>query len=151
MNFSSQCELIDFSISEPDSPSVGITESTVASITIYGRGVSTPSNSNFDLFSIISIYPDSDPPFNRTIAGSINTSENMTLSGLTAGTRYAIQVTTEVGTGGTLCSIPSTRVDSVAGTIHRCTGNLRIICELCMMKLFVVFAFLFNCVHGIDC
>ena len=105
---------------EPDIPNVADSASTTNSIIINGSGITTPSSSNFDLFSVISVNPDSNPAFSRATTGSKNTSEDITVSGLTGGTEYKIEVVTEVGTDGTPCSNPSSH-DSDPKEVTLCT------------------------------
>ena len=110
----------DYFILEPDIPNVADSLSLVNSIIINGSGITTPSSSNFDLFSVISVNPDSNPAFSRATTGSKNTSEDITVSGLTGGTEYKIEVVTEVGTDGTPCSNPSSH-DSEPKEVTLCT------------------------------
>ena len=107
----------------PDKPTVVTLYSTTDTIVINGSGVSTPSNSNFDLFSVVNISPDSTPTFDRATTGSKNTSDHLEVSGLASGTEYVLQVVTEVGTHSTPCSSPN-QVDSDVTNVTYCTCKL---------------------------
>ncbi|XP_075265257.1 uncharacterized protein LOC142357529, partial [Convolutriloba macropyga] len=104
---------------KPEVPIVTVISSTMTSLTIYGNGIATASNSTFDNFSVISIEPSPDQRTRRAV-DSMHSSGNLTIIGLTAGTQYSIELVTELGAGATVCSNPST-LESDISFITLCT------------------------------
>ena len=105
--------------SEPEIPNATITSSTITSLTIYGSGITTPFNSTFDHFSVVSVDPNPYQIARRPL-DSKDSADNLTLTGLTAGTQYLIELLTELGTGATLCSKP---VESDPRFVALCTSK----------------------------